>query len=188
MDDTKAVNSGSADRAIAPRIYVASLADYNAGRMLGRWIDAAQEPEAIHADIMAMLASSAEPIAEEWAIHADQGFGAWSPREYESIETVSAVARRIAEHGEIFGGVLDHCGDLAEAVRYMEDGYRGEWKSLQEYVENFLDDVYGHELEKLPDILRYHIDYAGIAHDFELSGDVFNIELGGTVHVFETNI
>ncbi len=83
---------------------------------------------------------------------------------------------------------MNHCGDLDEAARLMADGYRGEWPSLQEYVQNFLDEVYGPELEKLPDILRYHIDYEGITRDFELSGDVFIIEVGREVHIFDSSV
>ena len=50
-----------------PRIYVASLADYNAGRLHGRWIDADQPIEVIREEIAEMLTESKEPIAEEWA-------------------------------------------------------------------------------------------------------------------------
>ena len=172
----------------SPRIYVASLSDYNAGRLLGRWIDADQDAADIHAAIEAMLATSPEPIAEEWAIHDFEGFGGWRLSEYESIETVATVASQIAEHGEFFGGLLNHCSDLAEALRYMEDGYRGEWESLTDYVETFIDDVYGREIKALPEIVRYHISYEGIARDFELSGDIFTIECGRKVHVFDSNI
>lgn len=43
-----------------PRIYVASLSDYNAGRLHGEWIDATQELDDIWAEIHAMLAKSPE--------------------------------------------------------------------------------------------------------------------------------
>jgi len=55
--------------AATPRIYVASLADYNAGRLHGRWIDADRPAEAIREQIAQMLAESKAPVAEEWAIH-----------------------------------------------------------------------------------------------------------------------
>ena len=58
-----------------PRIYVASLADYNAGRLHGRWIRADQQAEALHQEIAAMLAESQEPVAEDWAIHDYENFG-----------------------------------------------------------------------------------------------------------------
>jgi hypothetical protein len=55
-----------------PRIYVASLSDYNAGRLLGRWIDADQPAEAIHEQIAQLLAESNQPIAGPMGA----GFGA----------------------------------------------------------------------------------------------------------------
>jgi hypothetical protein len=57
-----------------PKIYVASLSDYNAGRLHGRWIDANQPTHGIWSDIGDMLAESPEPGAEEWAIHDYEGF------------------------------------------------------------------------------------------------------------------
>lgn len=56
-----------------PLIYVASLADYNNGRLHGVWIRADSDPEAIGLAIQAMLAASPEPRAEEWAVHASEG-------------------------------------------------------------------------------------------------------------------
>src|SRR5713101_9164870 len=78
-----------------PRIYVASLSDYNAGRLHGAWINANQEPEELQAAISAMLAKSKEPIAEEWAIHDYEGFEPLRLSEYESIEHVSRIAHGI---------------------------------------------------------------------------------------------
>ncbi|HXK39588.1 MAG TPA: antirestriction protein ArdA, partial [Candidatus Paceibacterota bacterium] len=51
---------------VVPRIYVASLADYNAGRLQGRWIRADQPSDDIYREIQAMLAESEIPEAEEW--------------------------------------------------------------------------------------------------------------------------
>ena len=51
------------------RIYVACLASYNNGTLHGRWIDATQGEAHIWHETRAMLATSPEPDAEEWAIH-----------------------------------------------------------------------------------------------------------------------
>src|ERR1700722_1252880 len=75
-----------------PRIYVASLSDYNAGRLHGEWLDAAQDPEAILAGISAMLAASPEPGAEEWAIHDYEQFCGVRLCEDECIESESKSA------------------------------------------------------------------------------------------------
>ena len=47
-----------------PRIYVASLSDYNAGRLHGRWIDADQDAVGIRANITVMLAESKETFGQ----------------------------------------------------------------------------------------------------------------------------
>ena len=172
-----------------PRIYVASLSDYNAGKLLGRWIDAGQEADAIHAEIQTMLAESREYPAEEWAIHDYEGFGQWKPREYESIETVATVAGLIAEHGEVFAALLSHFGgDLDDARERIEDGGRGCWRSVREFAEEFIGDIYAQEINRLPEFIRYAIDYDQIGRDMEMGGDIFTIELDGMIHVFDSTI
>ncbi len=89
-----------------PRIYVASLADYNSGRLHGRWIDAGQSAEAIREQIAEMLAESKEPIAEEWAIHDYEGFGDLGLSEWQDIDKVAEVAFLIGEHGPVFASLL----------------------------------------------------------------------------------
>ncbi len=173
-----------------PTIYVASLSDYNAGRLHGCWLDAARAADDIRADVAAMLARSPEPIAEEWSIHDYEGFEGVTVGEFEGIETVAEAACLIVEHGPVFGGLLDHFGGLSEieeAKRCMADGYRGEFDSLRDYVEEFLDECYADVLAGLPDFIRGHIDVDGIARDFEIAGDVFTVEVGGRVHVFDAN-
>jgi len=175
---------------VKPRIYVASLSDYNAGLLHGKWIDADQDAEAIHAAIAAMLAGSKEPIAEEWAIHDYEGFGGLSLGEYESIETVAEVALLLAEHGGMFGALVEHFGglsDLDEAKRCIESGYHGTFESIEDYVCDFVEDCYGDSLKGLPDFIRHHLDYEGMARDMEISGDIFTVEYQGEVHIFSSN-
>ena len=73
MNSTETTTPQTPGRTIKPRIYVASLSDYNAGRLLGRWIDADLEAEANNAEISAMLAESREYPAEARALHDYEG-------------------------------------------------------------------------------------------------------------------
>ena len=174
-----------------PRIYVASLADYNAGRLHGRWIDANQSADAIREEIAEMLAESEELIAEEWAIHDYENFGDLELHEYAGIDQVAQAAHLIAEHGPVFAALLAYVGgtsNIDEALRYMEQGYCGEYDSLTDYAEQLIDDCYADSIKGLPEFIRYNIDYDSIAHDIELNGDVFTLECEGKVHVFYTNI
>ena len=177
----------------SPSIYVASLADYNNGRLHGKWIDAARDPDAIYADINAILASSREPDAEEWAIHDYEQFGTWKVSEYETVEQISHVAKGIAEHGYAYAAWADvFDGDDAgidDASFY--ESYLGHYDSITAYVEQMSDDLgYEEELDKLSEHLRsfVRLDYAAIARDIEASGDVAAVpDPQGGLWVFHTN-
>jgi len=108
-----------------PRIYVASLADYNAGRLHGCWIDANQSADAIREEIAQMLADSEEFIAEEWAIHDYERFGDLGLSEYEDIELVAQVAFEITQHGPVFASLVSYLGGVSqvEEVRRL-DGHQ----------------------------------------------------------------
>lgn len=175
----------------APRIYVASLADYNAGYLLGRWIDANQSADAIREEIAQLLAQSKQPIAEEWAIHDYDNFGSLRLSEFEDLEHVAEVARLMVEHGSLFAELVNHLGDVSnveEARRYMEEAYRGAFDSLADYASDFVEDCYADVLKSLPDFIRYHIDYDGIGRDMELGGDIFTVASNGKLHVFDAQI
>lgn len=82
---------------VEPRIYVASLSDYNNGHLHGCWIKAAQTPERIYDEIHQMLATSPSPNAEEWAIHDHEGFDFHPLADTESIDTISCLAIQLAQ-------------------------------------------------------------------------------------------
>jgi len=172
-----------------PRIYVASLADYNAGRLHGRWVDADQPAETIHEQIAQMLAESKEP-GGDWAIHDYEHFSGLELSEFEDIEWVAQVAFEITQHGPVFASLVSYLGgvsEVEEARRYMEEGYRGEFSSLTDYAQDLVEDCYADVLKNLPEFIKYHIDYEGIANDMDLGGDVFTFECEGKVHVFDAH-
>ena len=173
---------------LAPRIYVASLSDYNAGRLHGVWLAAAQEVEALHDEVEAMLARSPEPGAEEWAIHDYEGFGSFEPSEYEALEWISTVASGIVEHGGAFAAYAALVNDQPDRLKDFEAVYRGQWETLAAYAEELLDDLGATELlEQVPDWLQPYVslDVAGFARDLELGGDIWTETGDGGVWVFE---
>lgn len=163
-----------------PRIYVACLASYNAGTLHGRWIDPAHEVEDIWREVRDMLASSPAEGAEEWAIHDFEGFGHVPLSEWEGIERVHELAVFIAENARFGSELLAHfCGDLEES-RNALDNYIGEFASLEDYALHVTE-----ETTEIPEGLRHYIDYAAMARDIEINGDVFAIETGlEQTHVF----
>jgi len=177
-----------------PAIYVASLADYNNGRLHGTWVDAARTPEEIYADVNAMLASSRQPDAEEWAIHDYEQFGRWRVGEHDTIENVSQIAKGIAEHGYAYAAWADvFDGEAASFdIASFQEAYLGHYDSVTDYVEQLADDLgYEQELDTLPEHLRPYtrIDYAAIARDMELSGDIATVaDPAGGIWVFNARM
>ncbi|MBK8912986.1 MAG: antirestriction protein ArdA [Phycisphaerales bacterium] len=174
-----------------PRIYVASLADYNAGRLHGRWIEADQSAEDIREEIHAMLGESTEAVTEDWAIHDYEHFGGLRLNEFEDIDHVAAVARGIVEHGAVFAGLVSHFGgtqSVDEAERHIEEGYRGAFDRLADYAQEMIEDCYSDAIKALPEFIRYRIDYEGIANDLEMGGDIFTVECNHQIHVFDAHI
>ena len=176
---------------VEPKIYAASLSDYNAGRLHGIWLDAAQDAEALLAGISAMLAASPTPGAEEWAVHDYEGFGMVEIGEYESVERVSQVALGIVEHGQVFSAWANHIGPSSwDELDRFEDCYMGEWHSLKDYAEDLVDDLgLVEQIERVvPEGLRPYVcfDYEMLGRDMELGGDIVAVESldGASVFIF----
>lgn len=172
-----------------PRIYVASLADYNYGNLHGRWIDATQDVEEIWDEVKEMLAESRLPDAEEYAIHDYDGFHGLQLGEYESLQTVSAIARGIAEHGEAFACWVDCIGTdgPAERPELFDEAYQGHFESLEDYGSQMWDDFgYTEELAKLPEGLRPYVSVdAGMwARDMRLEGAIDYAHGATGIYVF----
>jgi antirestriction protein len=182
------VASPELERPDGPRIYVASLSDYNDGRLHGEWIDADQPPDDIHRAIRTMLAESRDRSAEEWAIHDYEGFGPLHLSEYESIEHVAMIGQGIAEHGPAFAAwaaQLDRTQWEAELDEF-DERYRGQWNSTEEYAEELLRDM-GIDPDAIgPEILQPYVRVDLEAFGRDLAYDLVVCEdPDGSVHVFD---
>lgn len=172
---------GQATETLEPRVYVACLAAYNAGRLHGAWIAVDEDAEALCAAVAAMLTASPEPGAEEWAIHDHEGFGGVEVGEFTSLDRVAAIAGLVRARGRLGALVLEHLGgDLDVAVVALEEQYLGQYASLadcfQERTEETVD---------IPEPLRLYIDYEAMARDAVAGGEVFTLETAhDEVHVF----
>ena len=168
-----------------PQIYVASLSDYNAGLLHGKWIDAAVEDDELWGSVNTMLAASptAEQegqAAEEWAIHDYQGFGTFHLNEYESLTTVASIARGIVQHGQAFSAWAAEGLATPEELARFEEAYLGEWESIESYAESLIDDfgIMVQVERVVPEGLRPYVvfDVAGFARDLVLGGDVSAVD------------
>lgn len=175
-----------------PRIYVASLADYNAGRLHGEWLDATEPIEQIHERIQAMLAKSKELAPEEFAVQDYENFGSVRIGEYDTIEHISRIAQGIAEHGSAFDAWVTLTDD-EDMWDSFSDSYLGRFDSLTDYAERLAEDLgYLDALDQaVPDFLKPFIrfDAEQFARDLRYSGSVSTIESNDNgVWVFDTNL
>lgn len=168
-----------------PRIYVASLSDYNAGILHGQWIEAGPDAEVMQEQIDEMLEKSptnlryGEP-AEEWAIHDYEGFGEIRVDENDNLSTIASWAEGLQKHGLAFAAWVAHVGERTEdSIAQFEDRYQGEWGSVETYAENMLDELDAHRyVNDAPGWLQPYlkIDEAGFARDLELGCDIITAE------------
>ena len=149
-----------------PRIYVACLAAYNHGRLHGAWIEATT-PEAVMAEVSAMLAASPEPDAEEWAIHDHEGFEGAHLSEYASFQTVCDLAAFFTEHGSLGARLYSEFGDALEQAR----------AAFEELTRDSGTEI--------PTALAYYIDWQALARDMAMNGEIMVFQTGfDEVHIF----
>lgn len=159
-----------------PRIWVGSLADYNNGRLHGEWIDAAVPDEQLRAAVQRILATSAEPGAEEYGIFDYDNFGSYKVHEYDRLEQVARVARGIAQHGPAFAAWAELHDADPTMLDQFEDAYLGEYESPAEWAREVLHDGGLDEAinRAVAESLRpyVHIDYVEWVRDAHLAGDI----------------
>lgn len=197
-----------------PRIYVASLADYNAGILHGRWIDATLGVEHIHAEVAAMLRESrypsvtmpcpdcaaddnanecntchgarTVPSAEEWAIHDTDGFCGVKLSEWEDLANVADLADAIEEYGEAFATwFANESGDMDSIdTSRFRGAYLGHFDSLEDYAREYLADT--GMFDNVNDVIQQYFDFEAFARDMRLDGSVWTADASeGGVHVFD---
>jgi antirestriction protein len=171
-----------------PRIYVASLSDYNEGRLEGKWIDipADMTVEELREEIHAMLAlcSTETHTAEEFAIHDHEGFMGCTVSEYENLETVVKLGAFVAEHGALGAAVLQIERDIDQAVECLRERQAGSGDSLSDWASSYLEETGA--LTEVPERWQSYIDFERYARDLEQGGEIETVQLDGTVHVFWT--
>lgn len=171
-------------------IYVASLSDYNAGRLHGKWIEIHGDADDVYDRIEAVLKTSSQESAEEYAIHDFEGFGGIELRETESVEDLVFIAEALDHYP---AGVVKYFHEKVSPEHLAErcqDGYirTTEWNvdpesAVAEYALDYLTD---HGTEGVPQLWRDHIEAVAqsLAVNWINEGTVIPIYAGaGTYHL-----
>lgn len=167
-----------------PAIYVADLADYNAGKYRGKWIDIFwyTTVEFVQEEIAEMLAEKGH---EEYAIHDYSNFpGTGELGEYPNLETVIEVAHAVYDHG--YGVVSAYLSYfMIDELSQLEERFRGIHESLEDYAREYIDGTV--DLGRSMGLLASYFDYAAYGRDLDLGGDIVALDMpgsGGQVAVF----
>jgi len=191
------------------KIYVASLSDYNAGRLYGVSIplDETTDVDDVWAAINAMLAASPEyrafpqgGPAEEWAIHDFEGFGGYIVGEGDDIEKVVEIARIVSgPDGEAFAAWLGNGNDVDEEA--FRESFEGEWEDEDSYARYATEELglpgiglevyvnvgfYGSDPKaiNIVEALDHFLDWGAITRSY-FNGDCWSADLkNGNVAVF----
>ncbi|RJQ79964.1 antirestriction protein ArdA [Pseudonocardiaceae bacterium YIM PH 21723] len=155
---------------VIPSIYVASLTDYNCGRLHGVWIDlgAGVDSDDVMNQIVEMLADSPavrfgeDWIAEEWAIHDHEGFEGYKVSEYHDLGEVMEAAEAIEQHGEpmaLWLSLPDR--SVADAITSFNDAFRGVWESPEDWANDEFREIYSEVVAVMDECgyLTFNADY-----------------------------
>lgn len=163
-----------------PEIYVADLAAYNNGDLRGIWIEISEGVSA--SDVSDKIRDFlAEVGHEEYAIHDYNNLPSGILGEYPSLETIIGVSAAIREHGyHIIKGYLEYFG--IDGLDQFDDRFCGVFDSAKDYVIDLISDCY--DLNTIPEIIRFNIDYDGILHDMDCNGKIVCVDTPKGVAVF----
>jgi len=180
-----------------PRVWVGCLGCYNAGALVGAWVDGTEAGEL---EPHRYLAAGEPPSCcarksdERWVFDFE-GYGGLlegecSPAEAQRIaEAIAAMAEDGTEPAAV-AAWLDHTGERLECWdaptrERFEEAYAGEWRSGEDFAEDLAEQVCA-----VPDDAAWPvscIDWARAWRDLELGGDYWSTEApGGMVYVFRS--
>jgi antirestriction protein len=150
------------------RIYITNLAKYNAGSLVGKWVDLPIDDEELDEEIKEVLGTDEELFITDYE-------SPFEIREYDNPHKLNELAEKISELDEydqekvfflLDQGIysdLDDCLDNYEDVEYYPD------MTLVEVAQVFVDDgLFGDVNEKLSS----YIDYEALGRDLGIDGYV----------------
>lgn len=184
-----------------PRVWMGCLACYNAGNLVGEWVDAStaadcvSDPDwcvGVHGPVLA----ADEPVSshEEWWVMDHEGLpisGECSPA------TAQAWGELLDQVGEDLRGAFlawVECGNYSQDVDGLplvsdfEEAYEGEWSSRRDFAEELADN-YGYaptDNDVSTNPLRRYIDWDSWTHDLFMMDYYAAPAYGYGVYVFRS--
>ncbi|MFT4189134.1 MAG: antirestriction protein ArdA [Aeromicrobium sp.] len=154
-----------------PRVWIACLACYSDGRLVGDWFDAEVAADVTLDEIHAEFGSVRMGCEEVWCFDAEYLLTntEMSPAEAQrQAELLAQVDGHLRQAFRAFVALGDYAadGDGLPDVSEFEDRYCGEWPSFRDYSDELVDDT--GMLREIPESVVRYFDYAGFARDLEM--------------------
>lgn len=166
---------------LTPRVYVACLACYNAGHLVGEWWDTSD----LETGFEEWRKTHEEATShEEYVVHDSEDFGGYKLGEVCVPEAIE-IGDFIEEHGIPGALALSHYSDLEEAKTAMDERYQGAHDSLADYAQDYAEQT--SDLKSMGNLVNY-IDWDRFGRDIEMEGSIWS-EKGedGKLHVFDAH-
>lgn len=199
-----------------PRVWIGCLASYNAGRLIGEWVDAVDVDEMQECwERVKVLAVAAAREVGEYPVYfgppeepflADyDGFGNGLSShfgEYADWAQVAAAGQAIEEHGDdVVAWALDNSVPFDEIDQHV----RGEHESEEEYAQELVEEIGwsnvsaqlyhdgygGHDQSNQINVfeeLSSYLDWESIARELFRHGNYTSLPRGGRVLVLEDEV
>lgn len=160
-----------------PCIYVICAASYELGELHGTWIRADQRIDDIHFEIDLLLRKSPSSYLKGWKIHSSHGFNNLL-KGHESLPEIVQIAYTLTGSSRAFTAFTAWKGIKHATVEAFEESYRGEYESVEEFVEERYKALYS-----IPSVLDGYIDWSRIAENWFPSHFIAIKDVNG-VHIF----
>lgn len=153
------------------KLYVANLAKYNEGELVGKWLTLPMSLEELKERIRCILGED-----EEYTIHDYEG--PFCIGEYEDIYRINDIATVIARYDSRVVFALSECLDnVDEVVRQLESGDYSVYfdvDNLSDVAANMVDEGY---FGPIPTPIACYIDNEKIARDLKMDGWYMHYEM-----------
>lgn len=160
------------------QVYIANLAQYNNGRLVGEWVELPCED--LDARLKKIVGND-----EEWAIH-DYELP-FEVEEYENVHDLNdffTTFDDLDEMGQVkVLAMIEQGYDRSEALEQYEDCYIYVANNMTEVAEQIVDEQ--GLLSSMPEDLRYYFDYEAYGRDLDCNGNFVEVELNDTNYIVE---
>lgn len=164
------------------KIYLTDLAAYNAGYLVGEWIELPLKKEELDKKLKNILKSGSQicgEIHEEYFI-TDFESDIVDIHEYSNIFDLNEQAELLSDlcdyELKIVKFLLNEnlANSLEEAIENIDNVTLYENQTMEDIAYNFVNEIY--DMDNLPCLISSNIDYKGIARDLEIEGTFYKID------------